>query len=55
MTPEKQYYINQLAKLNDERISVVVSDESGNQTNRTTLTPELIAILIERLIKCSQK
>ena len=55
MTPKTQYYMNQLAKLSDERISVVVSDESGNQTNRTTLTPELIGILIERLIKCSQK
>ena len=49
MTPEKQYYINQLARLNDERISVVVSDESGNQTNRITLSEELLQLIKERV------
>ena len=49
MTPEKQYYINQLARLNDERISVVVSDESGNQTNRITLSKELLQLIKERI------
>jgi len=46
---EKQYYMNQLAKLNDEQISIVISDESGNKTNRITLSKELLALIKERI------
>jgi hypothetical protein len=46
---DKQYYINQLAKLNNEQISIVISDESGNKTNRITLSKELLALIKERI------
>ena len=46
---DRQYYINQLAKLNNEQISIVISDESGNKTNRITLSKELLALIKKRI------